>query len=55
VGALLELGSGFHPEYTGRENIHLSSALMGLSRRETASKLARSSSSPTSASTSTSR
>jgi len=35
LGALLELGSGFHPEYTGRENIHLSSALMGLTRRET--------------------
>ena len=34
VGALLELGSGFHPDYTGRENIYLSSALMGLTRRE---------------------
>jgi lipopolysaccharide transport system ATP-binding protein len=39
VGALLELGSGFHPEYTGRENIYLSSALMGLSRRETRDKV----------------
>jgi lipopolysaccharide transport system ATP-binding protein len=39
VGALLELGSGFHPDYTGRENIHLSSALMGLSRRETLAKI----------------
>ena len=41
VGALLELGSGFHPEYTGRENIHLSSALMGLSRRDTQQNLQR--------------
>ncbi len=39
VGALLELGSGFHPEYTGRENIYLSSALMGLSRRQTQQSL----------------
>ena len=39
VGALLELGSGFHPEYTGRENIHLSSALMGQSRREVSDKI----------------
>ena len=39
VGALLELGSGFHPEYTGRENIFLSSALMGLGRRETRERL----------------
>jgi len=39
VGALLELGSGFHPEYTGRENIYLSSALMGLSARETSAKV----------------
>jgi lipopolysaccharide transport system ATP-binding protein len=39
VGALLELGSGFHPEYTGRENIYLSSALMGHSRREAHAKV----------------
>lgn len=39
VGALLELGSGFHPEYTGRENIYLSSALMGLSRRQAHAKV----------------
>ncbi len=39
IGALLELGSGFHPEYSGRENIYLSAALMGLSRRETHDKV----------------
>ena len=39
VSALLELGSGFHPDYTGRENIFLSSAVMGLSRREARSKV----------------
>ena len=39
VGALLELGSGFHPDYTGRENIYLSSALLGLSRGETEDKV----------------
>ncbi len=39
VGALLELGSGFHPDYTGRENIYLSSALMGLARREVHDKV----------------
>ena len=32
VGALLELGSGFHPDYTGRENIYLAGALMGFPR-----------------------
>lgn len=35
VGALLELGAGFHPEYTGRENIAIGCALMGLNPSET--------------------
>ncbi len=34
VSALLELGSGFHPDYTGRENIHLSATLMGFTRAQ---------------------
>ena len=34
VGALLELGAGFHPMLTGRENIHLSAAILGLSKEE---------------------
>jgi len=38
VGALLELGSGFHPDYTGLANIELSAALLGLSPREIAGK-----------------
>jgi lipopolysaccharide transport system ATP-binding protein len=36
VAALLELGSGFHPDLTGRENIRLNAALLGLSRKQTA-------------------
>lgn len=32
VAALLELGSGFHPDLTGRENVHLNASLLGLSR-----------------------
>jgi ABC-type polysaccharide/polyol phosphate transport system ATPase subunit len=36
VTALLELGSGFHPSLTGRENVRLNAALLGLSRRQTA-------------------
>lgn len=39
ISALLELGTGFHPEYSGRENIYLASALMGWSRAETRSRL----------------
>jgi len=36
VTALLELGSGFHPSLTGRENVRLNAALLGLSRKQTA-------------------
>ena len=39
LSALLELGTGFHPEYSGRENIYLASALMGWSRAETHANL----------------
>jgi len=34
VAALIELGAGFHPEITGRENVFINGAVMGLSRRE---------------------
>ncbi len=39
VCGLLEVGSGFHPELTGRENVFLNAALHGLDRRETARRL----------------
>jgi lipopolysaccharide transport system ATP-binding protein len=34
VASLINLGAGFHPELTGRENIHLNGVILGLSRRE---------------------
>lgn len=35
VAALLELGAGFHPEFTGRENVFLQGAIMGFTKEET--------------------
>ena len=40
VAALLELGSGFNPDFTGRENIQLNAAILGLSKTEIAAKFA---------------
>lgn len=39
VAALLELGSGFNPEFTGRENIYLNAAVLGLNRSEIDARL----------------
>ena len=36
VGSLLEIGTGFHPDLTGRENIYLNGAIIGMKREETA-------------------
>ena len=38
VGCLLEVGTGFHPELTGRENIFLNGAILGMTRREIRSR-----------------
>lgn len=40
IGAMLELGSGFHPDLTGAENIHLNASLLGMPRAELEQKFA---------------
>ena len=39
VGSLLEVGTGFHPELTGRDNIYLNGAILGMRRRDISRKL----------------
>jgi lipopolysaccharide transport system ATP-binding protein len=40
VSALLELGAGFHPEFTGRENVYMQGAIMGIERAEMDARMA---------------
>ena len=40
VSALIELGAGFHPEISGRENVYINGLMLGLSRREIAGRFA---------------
>ena len=55
VASMLEVGTGFHPELTGRENVFLNGAILGMRQSEIAGSSTRSSPSPSSSSSSTRR
>lgn len=38
IGGLLEIGAGFHPDLSGRENVYLNAAILGMSKAETEAK-----------------
>jgi ABC-2 type transport system ATP-binding protein len=40
IAALLELGAGFHPDLTGKENVYLNASILGMSRKETDARFA---------------
>lgn len=41
VSALIELGAGFHPDFTGRENVYLNASILGISRKDIEQKMNR--------------
>ena len=55
ISTLLELGTGFHPQLSGRENIYLNASILGIPAKDIERRSTTSSPSPTSASSSTRR